>query len=498
MKIINILKDWRIVLYVLLIIFSIVSLLPSPKKVVLEPVNAVVQRVNDCKVSDLKSFYNCLSYFENQTVYVVTNKGLFKAKVINHTLANYTVKEEGGIPLKFGIDITGGIRVVLEPEEPVDYNTLVRIKNVLEQRLNVYGIKQVEIRIERNPLTKKNYIVVELPRSEKRLLEILQSQGKFEAYLDNKTLVFTGEDIKFICNTRLCSGITYCGRTGDKYFCNFYFQITISKKAAERLYNLIKNRSVIYDPYTGKAYVNATLDLYLDNKFVEELRIGAGLKEKPVTEVSIEGSGVGNTYFEAKENALKEMRKLQAILSASLPVKLKIVRMEKISPVLGETFLREMLFAGIAALIGVSLVIFLRYREIKASLLVIGNMLVETLSTLAVAKAIGWTLDLPSLTGIVVAIGTGVDDQIVILDEILRGEKEEKKLSIKDRIKRAFFIVISSYLAFGLAMLPLFWSGVGLLRGFAVTTLIGITIGALITRPAFARLAEILLEKKKK
>ena len=43
-------------------------------------------------------------------------------------------------------------------------------------------------------------------------------------------------------------------------------------------------------------------------------------------------------------------------------------------------------------------------------------------------------------------------------------------------------------------MVPLFFSGVGMLAGFAVTTLIGISIGALITRPAFAKLLEIFVK----
>ncbi|MEK6848014.1 MAG: hypothetical protein AABX65_00080, partial [Nanoarchaeota archaeon] len=43
----------------------------------------------------------------------------------------------------------------------------------------------------------------------------------------------------------------------------------------------------------------------------------------------------------------------------------------------------------------------------------------------------------------------------------------------------AFFTIIA-------AMLPLFWTGAGMLRGFALTTILGVSIGILITRPAFA------------
>jgi len=45
---------------------------------------------------------------------------------------------------------------------------------------------------------------------------------------------------------------------------------------------------------------------------------------------------------------------------------------------------------------------------------------------------------------------------------------------------------MGAYFTSIVAMLPLYWAGAGLLKGFAVTTIIGITTGVLITRPAFA------------
>jgi preprotein translocase subunit SecD len=47
----------------------------------------------------------------------------------------------------------------------------------------------------------------------------------------------------------------------------------------------------------------------------------------------------------------------------------------------------------------------------------------------------------------------------------------------------------------GVAMIPLMSAGAGLLKGFAITTLIGITIGVFITRPAYANVIEILLKE---
>jgi len=46
-------------------------------------------------------------------------------------------------------------------------------------------------------------------------------------------------------------------------------------------------------------------------------------------------------------------------------------------------------------------------------------------------------------------------------------------------------------------MVPLMSLGVGLVRGFAITTIIGVLIGVLITRPAYAKIIEIVTTKKK-
>ena len=46
-------------------------------------------------------------------------------------------------------------------------------------------------------------------------------------------------------------------------------------------------------------------------------------------------------------------------------------------------------------------------------------------------------------------------------------------------------------------MLPLLRAGAGLLTGFALTTIIGITAGVLITRPAYGAAVEVLLSDER-
>ena len=105
----------------------------------------------------------------------------------------------------------------------------------------------------------------------------------------------------------------------------------------------------------------------------------------------------------------------------------------------------------------------------------------EIIIILGVASFIKWDLDLLSIAGILVTIGTGIDQQIIIVDEA----KQSKLLSIKQKIKRALFIILGAYFTVLVSLIPLWWAGAGLLKGFVVTTIIGITAGILITRPAF-------------
>mgnify|MGYP001951727583 CR=1 FL=1 len=65
----------------------------------------------------------------------------------------------------------------------------------------------------------------------------------------------------------------------------------------------------------------------------------------------------------------------------------------------------------------------------------------------------------------------------------------------KKRIKNAMFIVMGAYLTTVAGMVPLWFAGAGLLKGFAITSLLGASIGVFISRPVFARVIEILLKE---
>ncbi|NJE05594.1 preprotein translocase subunit SecD [Thermococcus sp. M36] len=197
------------------------------------------------------------------------------------------------------------------------------------------------------------------------------------------------------------------------------------------------------------------------------------------------------------EEARTEAKNIYTILkSGSLPVKLNVVGMEFISPRLGEGFKNQALYAGVGALIAVLLIVYFHYRNLRIAIPVASTSLFEVIIILGFAALINWNLDLPSIAGIIAAIGTGVDQQIVITDELLSGERSTRitrRASVLKRMGRAFFVIFAAAATTIAAMSFLLVYFVGTLKGFAFTTILGVLIGILITRPAYAEIAKYLL-----
>ncbi|MFH1650392.1 MAG: hypothetical protein ABIA93_07650, partial [Candidatus Woesearchaeota archaeon] len=281
------------------------------------------------------------------------------------------------------------------------------------------------------------------------------------------------------------------------WFCGFRFSISISPSAAQKHAAVTKGISL--DVENGGKYLSEPLDLYLDDAQVDSLRIGAELQGREITDISISGSGQGPTQEEARDDAFQGMKKLQTVLkTGSLPVKLDVVKMDAISPTLGKEFTDNAILVGLVSILAVGIVIFIRYRRPVVSGPMMITMVSEAVIILGFASSNlfgGWTLDLAAIAGIIIAIGTGVDDQIIIADETLFGRKS-KFSSWKEKLGRAFFIIMASYFCTVVAMIPLLFAGAGLLKGFALTTIIGVSVGVFATRPAYAKMIEIFTDKE--
>jgi preprotein translocase subunit SecD len=122
------------------------------------------------------------------------------------------------------------------------------------------------------------------------------------------------------------------------------------------------------------------------------------------------------------------------------------------------------------------------------------TMIIEIVSLFGVAALIGWNIDFAAIAGILISVGTGVDHQIIITDETLKGESSQM-YDWKKKLKMAFSIIFTSFFTSAAAMVVLYSTGAGLLRGFALTTILGFAIGVFIARPAYAAVIEILLKE---
>ncbi len=407
-----------------------------------------------------------------------------------------TVYEAPTSNLRKGLDLQGGIRVVLKPQEKVEDADMDILLANMQQRLNVFGLSDVTIRKTKD-LSGDQFIVVEIPgANEGEVKELLARQGKFEAKIANTTVFRGGSDVTYVCRSADCSGIDPqqgCSGGQGGYFCRFQFAITLNPSAAQRQADTTANLDVVQEG--GDSYLSQKIDLYLDNELVDSLNIGADLKGRAVTDIAISGSGSGATRQEAINDALKSMKRLQTILiTGSLPVKLDIVKADGISPILGREFVTNAFVVAFLSLACVIVIVFLRYRRILLSIPIAITLLSEVLLMLGLAAVVGWNLDIASIAGIIVAIGTGVNDQIVIVDEVMKRRGHAAQLTLKEKIKNAFFIVFGAYFTVLVAMIPLLFAGAGLLKGFAFTTIAGISFGVFVTRPAFAAFVELFLK----
>jgi len=492
----ELLKDWVVLLYIIIAVASaayVIYALTSTHVVVesskVIPNGSVVYGIEYpngqiCKVNQPQDFYKCIT--NNTTLTILTNNGPILV-LSNETKYLYETKViQQGI-IKLGIDLAGGTRVILKPTQNISLQELQLAANVIEMRLNSYGLKSIDIRVAQD-MEGHGYIIIDLPSSEENLIQIIKKQGKFEAKIGNVT-VFTGRDIKAVHTFPPEGGVFNCERLSDKWVCKFAFTVYISQEAAKRFAQATKNLSVVLK--NGEAYLSKPLTLYIDNKKMDQLLISADLKGKVVDRAEVSGPGYGLTERQAANNALKKMKELATILSyGSLPTTFKVVRIEKIPPTIGEVILSSVILAGFIAFFAVWGLVYLVYRRFKPAFLIVINMLVEIIVTVAIGILLGQTFDLPALAGILIAIGTGVDDQIIAIEEVLQGKKD---LKVRKKIWKVLFIVVSSFLVMLFAMFPLLFAGLGLLRGFAIMTIIGAFIGAFLTRPAFVKMAEKLL-----
>ncbi|MDO8528972.1 MAG: hypothetical protein Q7S06_03740 [Nanoarchaeota archaeon] len=516
----NLKLTWKIWLWLAVLLFAIISLVNFPylfqKGVLITSVeqnstafeqglrtidngkSMVITAIDGKKIENVNDFSKIISekFPSNEnvkTAFIVNGKEYI---LYSKNAPEITVSEIKKTNLRTGLDLSGGARALVQAkDEKLTPEQVSDLVSVISNRFNVYGISDINVKPVTD-LSGNNFILIEIAGATPRDLQgLISEQGKFEAKIGNETVFIGGmggeKDVTSVGKTAQEARIESCNPSQEDYFCKFSFSVFLSEQAAERFAEATKDLEVNASS-TGN-FLSKSIDFYIDDNLVDSLTIAESLKGQVTTQVSISGTGLGKTEKEAYDSAIENMKHLQTILqTGSLPFKLEIVKLDTISPTLGEKFSRYIFIAAFAALFSVVVIIFIKYRKLKLAIPPLIIAASEIIITLGVAAFMKQDLDLPGIAGILAAIGTGIDDQIVMLDETKR---KGETLSIKQRIKRAFGIVLGAYFTAFVSLLPLLWAGAGLLKGFAIMTLIGITFGVLVTRPAFADIIRKIEEK---
>lgn len=181
--------------------------------------------------------------------------------------------------------------------------------------------------------------------------------------------------------------------------------------------------------------------------------------------------------------ATQQATLIQSILNGgALPVHVIVGVPTVTQPTLGSSFERISVIALILAIIAVSIVIAIRYRKAFLIAPIILTTLAELFIILSIIGLVG-TIDLSAIAGMIAVIGTGVDAQIIISDEVLNLHKDS---TMKIRLNSAFYIVYADAFLLTIAMLPLFFStSLVTVIGFSESTIIGALLGAFVTRPSY-------------
>jgi preprotein translocase subunit SecD len=186
--------------------------------------------------------------------------------------------------------------------------------------------------------------------------------------------------------------------------------------------------------------------------------------------------------------SMEEARNLQLSLDAGrLPAPLNFEQDDSLSlsPALADRFKMNSLIVGLLAVLAVSTVVYGRYRRPEVAAPMVFTALSEVYLLLGFVAFVQYPLNLSHIAGFIAVIGTGVDDLVIIADEILQQGEVATGRVFQSRFRKAFWVIGAAAATTIVAMSPLTVLSLGDLSGFAIITIVGVLIGVFITRPAY-------------
>ncbi len=174
---------------------------------------------------------------------------------------------------------------------------------------------------------------------------------------------------------------------------------------------------------------------------------------------------------------MEEARDLAIVLRAgALPAPVNILEERTVGPSLGNDSIRQGIMATIigSLLVFLFMLIYYRLSGLVADIALAMNIFL----ILAVLAALQASLTLPGIAGMLLTIGVAVDANILIFERIREELRTGKtaRLSLDTGYDRALITIIDTHVSGILAALVLMYFGTGPIKGFAVTTTIGLCV----------------------
>jgi protein-export membrane protein SecD len=414
-------------------------------------------------------------------------------------------------PIRRGLDLQGGLQVLLEADLPDDVDVtseqMDTARQIIDQRVNALGVTEPVVQAE----PENRRILVELPGldnpedaialiQETALLEFIDTGAQ---PLEEGTCVITSENT----GPSPCQVIPGEGDAEDIILDAPYFQTVMTGAALESSspqfddygsnfveFTLHPDQAEFFADYTG-SHVGQFLTIVLDKEVISSPRIESAIDGGQGT---ITGSFTGE---EAEKLSLQ-------LRFGSLPVPLKIESIRQVGATLGTQSVEASIQAGAIGVVMVLIFMLAYYRVfgLMADLALLFYMLLN----FTVFQGLPVTLTLPAITGFLLSTGMAVDANVLVFERI----KEELKRgsSLRPAIDNGFSLAWVSIRDSNIATLVIcvvLWMfgrsfGASTVQGFALTLAIGVMISmftAVIVSRTFVRLiiggASSYLEGKK-
>ena len=184
---------------------------------------------------------------------------------------------------------------------------------------------------------------------------------------------------------------------------------------------------------------------------------------------------------------VQEAQDLSNILkSGKLPAPAKIVQEQVVGPTLGKDAIQGGIMSFAISFIVIFLLMLIYYNTSGwiANIALILNLLF----TVGVLTGLGATLTAPGIAGLVLTIGMAVDTNVIIYERIKEELTNGKSYinAVNEGYKRSLSPVLDGHITTLLTAIILFYFGLGPVKGFATTQIIGLLLslfcGILVSR----------------